>query len=74
MAVGRPRGRKLAPERLELLGKLVADGWPIRQITETHGFNYYTIKKHYPEYKGMTQSEAGKIGMALKHLGRKVAV
>lgn len=66
------RGRKFSPERKALLDSLVADGWPIRQMVETHGFNFSTIKKHYPEYRGMTQSEAGKLGTAIKNLDRKL--
>lgn len=65
------RGRKFPPERKALLDSLVADGWPIRQMVATHGFNFSTIKKHYPEYTGMTQSEAGKIGTAMKKINHQ---
>jgi len=62
------RGRKLAPERKELLERLVEDGWPIREITKTHGFNFYTIKRLHPDYTGMTQVEAGKLSMAIRQV------
>jgi len=60
------RGRKLAPERRELLGRLIEDEWPIRQIVGTHGFNFYTVKRLYPEYTGMTAQESGQLSMAVQ--------
>lgn len=55
------RGRKLAPERKQWLDNAVADGWPITQIIETYGIGFATIKKHYPDYKGMDCREAGRL-------------
>lgn len=67
------RGRKLSDERKALLDACVADGWPIRQMTETHGFNFSTIKKHHPGYTGMSHSEAGKLGTTQKEINRRYA-
>jgi hypothetical protein len=71
---GKTRGRKLAPERELLLGELVEDGWPIRQITKTHGFNHSTIKRLHPDYVGMTQREGGKLSWAIKQANEKMRV
>lgn len=67
------RGRKLAPERKALMDACVADGWPIRQMVETHGFNFSTIKRHHPDYRGMDQREAGSLSMAMRYLNQKIA-
>lgn len=61
------RGRKLAPEREELLRGLVEDGWPLRQITATHGFNFSTIKRLHPEYRGMSDPrECGRLSAEVR--------
>jgi hypothetical protein len=64
-------GRKLSPERKQLLDNAVADGWPIRQIISTYGIGTSTIKKHYPDYRGMTDShESGKMSWQNQHVLR----
>ena len=68
----KPRGRKLSSARRELLDSLVADEWPIRQIVGTYGFNFYTVKKWYPDYVGMSQVEGGRISKAMKHVDEKM--
>ena len=70
---GKTRGRKFAPERAELLAKLIEDEWPLRQICKTHGFNFYTVKRLYPDYEGMTQVEGGKLSYAIKAAEKKIA-
>lgn len=60
------RGRKLSQERRELLERCVEDGWPLRQIVGTHGFNFYTVKRLHPEYCGMTAQESGQLSMAVQ--------
>lgn len=66
------RGRKLAPERKALLEQCVLDGWPIRQIIQTHGFGTRTVKKHHPDYHGMCAEDSGKLSMAIQKLDRKL--
>lgn len=61
------RGRKLSPERRSLLDELIRDQWPIRQMYQTYGFGTATVKKHYPDYCGMSLSDAGKLGMSMRH-------
>ena len=73
------RGPKLTQERVELLDRLVEDGWPIRQITETHGFNFYTIKRLHPDYKGMNDPvECGRLSYSVQqaneHLKKKYGI
>lgn len=72
MAGNANSGRALSPERKELLDYCVRDGWPLRQIHETYNFNYGTIKKHYPDYHGISQQESGSLSMAKRRLNRKV--
>lgn len=55
---------------MALLAAAVEDGWPIRQMQETYGFNFLTVKKHYPEYHGMSAVDSGKLSMATKKLER----
>lgn len=64
-------GRKLSPERKVLLDEAVADGWPIRQIIATYGIGTSTVKKHYPDYKGITQREALELSWASRRLNQK---
>lgn len=67
------RGRKLAPEREVLLKSLVEDGWPLRQITKTHGFNFSTIKRLHPEYTGMSDPrESGRLSKAIQQADEKL--
>jgi FixJ family two-component response regulator len=66
------RGRKLSPERKALLDAAVADGWPIRQIIKTYGIGTATVKNHYPDYAGMSQVEAGKLGMSIRWADQKM--
>jgi transposase len=58
--------RYLTPERKALLDAAVEDGWPIRQIIATYGIGTHVVKRYYPDYKGMTQYEAGRLSMAMK--------
>jgi hypothetical protein len=69
---GKTRGRKFAPEREALLAKLIEDEWPLRQICKTHGFNFYTVKRLYPDYEGMSQVEGGKLSYAIKAADLKI--
>lgn len=71
---GKTRGRKFSPEREALLATLIEDEWPLRQITKTHGYNFSTIKRLYPDYKGMTQQEGGKLSWAIKQADEKMRV
>jgi len=67
------RGRKLTPERKALLDRCVLDGWPIRQIQETYGFNFQTVKKWHPEYKGMCAVDSGILSTSIQRVNRKLA-
>lgn len=64
-------GRKLSPERKALLDAAVADGWPIRQIIATYGIGTSTVKKHYPDYKGMPLAESIVLSHASRRLNQK---
>ena len=56
----------LTPERKALLDQCVEDGWPLIQMRKTHGFCHTTVKRHYPEYRGMDNREAAKLGAAAR--------
>lgn len=64
-STGVGRGCHLKPERKALLAKMVEDGWSLLDMRRTYGFGPDTVKYHYPDYKGMTLSEAGKLGRLL---------
>lgn len=68
------RGRKLSPERKSVLDRCVLDGWPIRQIQVTYGFNFQTVKKHHPDYTGMTPQESGSLSKAIQRVNRKLGL
>lgn len=67
------RGCHLTPERKELLDKLVADGWPLREMRFTHGFGHDVVKHSYPDYCGMSLSDAGKLGRQRGHTDAAIA-
>lgn len=60
-------------EKLEVIRQCVFDGWPLRQIQETHRVSHGTLKKHFPDYSGISQEEAGAIAGLSKELNRKVS-
>lgn len=66
------RGRKLTAERKELLDRCVQEEWPIRQMIAVHGFGTRTVKKHYPDYTGMSQSEAILLNLKERQVMHKV--
>lgn len=66
-------GCRLSAERKALLDAAIADGWPIRQIITTYGIGTRTVKKHHPEYHGMSQVEAGRLGMSIRRTAAKLA-
>lgn len=68
-------GRRLSSERKAALDAAIADGWPIRQIIATYGIGTATVKKHYPDYHGLPQSEAIVLSLAERRIDtRKTAV
>lgn len=72
-STGVGRGNHIKPERKKLLDELVADGWPLLQMRRTHGFGPDTVKYHYPDYKGMTLSDAGKLGRQMAKVDEALA-
>jgi hypothetical protein len=61
----------LSPERLATLQACVDDGWPIIQITRTHRASWETMRRHFPDYRGMDNREAAKLGAATRKLTLK---
>lgn len=61
------------PAKLEAIRQCISDEWPLRQIEETYRVSYRSLKKHFPDYKGMGQREAGAISSASRKLNRKVS-
>lgn len=64
-------GRKLTPERKALLAAAIADGWPIRQIIATYGIGTSTVKKHYPDYRGMSREDSIALSHGTRRLNQK---
>jgi hypothetical protein len=65
------RGRKpFSSEKLATLQECIDDGWPLRQIQETHGVSHRSMKTYFPDYRGETDYElAGKISKLCKEVG-----
>jgi hypothetical protein len=65
------RGPKpFSPEKIERLRACVDDGWPLREIEETHGVSHRTMKTYFPDYQGMTDfALAGSISKLVKKVG-----
>lgn len=61
-----PRG--MSPERKALLDELVKDGWPMLEMARTYGISYKTVQRHYPDYRGISKTEQGKMGCAARKL------
>lgn len=47
------------PDRLDLLAKLVSSGMSLNEMRRSHGFDYRTVKHHYPNYKPFDVGGAG---------------
>lgn len=52
----------ITAERLDIIKQCVADGWPLIQIYRTHKVNWETMRRHFPEYRGLDRREAAKLG------------
>lgn len=73
-STGVGKGNHMKPERKKLLDELVADGWPLNQMRFTHGFGHDIVKHHYPDYRGMSLSDAGKLGRQMAKVDESIAV
>jgi len=60
----------LAPEKLAVIKDCMKDGWPLIQIERTHNVAWKTMRKHFPDYRGMNKREAAKLGS----LGRRTTL
>lgn len=49
-SVGRPSKEPAVLDKVRLA---VEDEWPIAEIIETHNISFRTIKKYFPDYKGV---------------------
>ncbi len=56
----------MTPEYLATLQQCVADGWPLIQIKRTHGTCWKTMRRHFPDYRGMPKPEAARLGAAAR--------
>lgn len=54
----------LTPEKLATLQACIDDGWPLIQIQRTHRVYWGTMRRYFPDYRGMDQREAAKLGAA----------
>jgi DNA invertase Pin-like site-specific DNA recombinase len=64
-------GRQMSTERKALLDAAVADGWPIRQIIATYGIGTSTVKRYYPDYRGMPLADCIVLSHASRRLNQK---
>lgn len=42
-------------EKLESIRQCISDGWSILQIKETYKISYASLKRHFPDYRGLGQ-------------------
>ena len=61
---------RLSAERLRLAERCLEDGWPFRQITQTHRIGATTLRRYFPG-RGMPVSEAAKLGYAAMKLSKR---
>jgi hypothetical protein len=61
--------KTLSAERLALLDSLVEQGWPLIEMKRTHRFDWHTVRKYHPEYRGISdKTEQGQLGNAARQL------
>lgn len=66
--------RIVSQERLDLMARAVEDGWPLREITQTYGLDYHTIRKHYPDYNPISRQDLGTLSIAVKAARQALAL
>lgn len=62
--------RRISPQKLALVKDCIDEGWPIIEITRTYGVTRVTVKRHFPEYRGMDMKEASSMGARIMQLNR----
>lgn len=62
-------GRPLSSEWIERLTSCVEDSWPLREIEVTFGVSHRTMKKHFPNYIGITPNEGRELGQLMAKVG-----
>lgn len=50
----------------------VADGWPLIQIYRTHRIARLTVRRHFPDYRGMPLPEAARLGAYAKRANERI--
>jgi hypothetical protein len=60
---GRPN---ITPERLALIQQCLDEGWPLIQITKTHGVCWRTMRRHFPEHRGLDRTTSAQLGAAAR--------
>lgn len=58
----------MTPERIALLTYCVEDGWPVTEIIATHRISHDTIRKFYPDYRGMPGEDRDAIAALARKL------
>lgn len=59
---------------MQQLHLAVQDGWPIREISNTYGLDYRTIRKHYPDYVPVSRHDMGTLSVAVRRARRTLAL
>jgi hypothetical protein len=55
--------------KAERVRPCVQEGWPLREIYQTHHTSSRFMKRWFPDYTGITAQESGSLSMAIQ--GRK---
>lgn len=63
-----PGRSQITPERLAVVQQCIADSWPLIQIYRTHKVTRTTVRRYFPDYRGMPKQEAASLGAAARRL------
>lgn len=62
----------MSPEKRAAIEACIADGWPLIQIQRTFRMNWKTVRRHFPDYRGMPKPEAARLGAYAKRANERM--
>lgn len=72
MAIVDVANKPITPERLEQLSQAVEDGWPIKQIVTTYNTSWGTLRKYFPDYRGLDLKHASSLGIHARRMNKQI--
>ncbi|QRI45438.1 helix-turn-helix DNA-binding domain protein [Arthrobacter phage Leona] len=64
----KPGINRADPAKLERARQLLEDGAPLKEAERTTGLDWRTIRRHFPEHRGWTYTQAGEYARQLDKL------